>query len=299
MELAKDVNTAIVIAATTIPVISAFVFLTSPNSIWGLVNQYQLFLILPFLDLYLPGNFIDFLMELQISIFNFEVLDFIPLPYVGEFIRKLEYEHPYHEYQNNGIGSGSFITNEVDFIKSILVVICIHVLFTILYITMRPYKEKKLFIMTLKRFYDLFNIAVYLRIFLECFVFNILSSGNELYRVENMLVNKVSFAVSFAYFLISIVIIMLLVTVYVKSKESSKFKYFAEIYDGFKSSHLSKFYHIIFLLRRLLITAIVILMRDTKIYTKLGIYLCLQIISFLYIAVMRPSESVQQNMIDF
>lgn len=114
-----------------------------------------------------------------------------------------------------------------------------------------------------------------------------------------MLVNKVSFAVSFAYFLISIVIIMLLITVYVKSKESSKFKYFAEIYDGFKSSHLSKFYHIIFLLRRLLITAIVILMRDTKIYTKLGIYLCLQIISFLYIAVMRPSESVQQNMIDF
>jgi len=119
---------------------SSILFLTSPQSAWGLVNQYQLFLILPFLDCYIPANFIDFIDGLQVALFEMSMLGSLPLPELEGFIKDLDYPHPYKEFTKNGVESGSFIVTQTQLIKLILIIAALHVVFIVGFIFLYKYK---------------------------------------------------------------------------------------------------------------------------------------------------------------
>ena len=253
-----EANSWILFVASLVPFIGFVILLTSPQSIWGLINQYQLFLILPFLDCYIPGNFIDFIRELQVTLFEMSMLHVIPLPFLEQFICLLDYPHPYDEFSRNEVDSGSFIVTQVEFIKLVLIASMLHVVVLVVGALLFYFRNTKLFKATIKRLIDFFQISFYLRLFLENFILSETLAANELYRVESVETHTVSYLVALTYFGFSLVFMLFLVGFYKYSKDVSKSVLMREVFSGLKQSPLSKLYQVIFILRRLVIVFIIV-----------------------------------------
>lgn len=128
----KNGNTVIFTSTIALPLASSLLFVTSPTSMWGLINQYQLFLVLPFLRLYLPQDFVDFVNELQITLFDLKFMKFLRVFYISDLIKEMDYKHPYEEYRQNGVESGSFIVSQEEIVISVILIIVLNLIFVIL-----------------------------------------------------------------------------------------------------------------------------------------------------------------------
>jgi len=84
---------------------------TSMKNIWILFNQFQLFIILPFLRTELPLKFIQTLQLLESSILNVNLFDIKTIPVFDTIIEYLDYENPYQEFRENEYESGSAFIN--------------------------------------------------------------------------------------------------------------------------------------------------------------------------------------------
>jgi hypothetical protein len=130
----KSANNIIVAISVIVPLLSSTLFLSSPASMWGLINQYQLFLMLPFLNCYLPKKFIDFIQDLQVTLIDASQIDSYSIFRVDEWVESLHYEHPYSEYQKNYVHSGSFAVEQYNLFKIFILLIGLNMLFLFLYL---------------------------------------------------------------------------------------------------------------------------------------------------------------------
>ena len=119
-------TTAAVSAATSLSSVSSS---SSGQSIWALVNQYQLIILLPMLGTYLENDFEFYITEFQLVSFDFDFMNFIKFPFFDSEIGHIDYSQPDKIFEDNGVESGSFIYNQYNFIKIMLIVIIIDLIF--------------------------------------------------------------------------------------------------------------------------------------------------------------------------
>lgn len=81
------------------------------KNMWAMFNQFQLFLVLPFLRAELPFEFIQTIRALETSILNINLLDIKNVSIFEKLIGHLDYENPYQEFRENGYDSGSAFVN--------------------------------------------------------------------------------------------------------------------------------------------------------------------------------------------
>lgn len=130
------------ISNTSVPVIGALMGISvtttaansvalggSTQSIWALFNQYQMYLVLPYLNGYLPPSFVKFLDAFSFSFFNFKFLEFLQPSFVDDLISEVDYVHPYEEYRENNFESGSFLINQLQLIITLLEFAMFHLAF--------------------------------------------------------------------------------------------------------------------------------------------------------------------------
>ena len=102
---------------------------SSGPSVWALINQYQLILLLPMLGTYLENNFEFYITEFELMSFDFDFMDFIEFPFIDPKVDVIDYQQPNELFRNNGVESGSFIHNHYRFIKVILIVFICDMIF--------------------------------------------------------------------------------------------------------------------------------------------------------------------------
>ena len=102
---------------------------SSGPSVWALINQYQLILLLPMLGTYLENNFEFYITEFELMSFDFDFMDFIEFPFIDPKVDVIDYQQPNKLFRNNGVESGSFIHNHYRFIKVILIVFICDMIF--------------------------------------------------------------------------------------------------------------------------------------------------------------------------
>lgn len=149
-----------------------------------------------------------------------------------------------------------------------------------------------------KKISGLFNWAIYLRMIIEAYIFSILISTNELSRTGEAWQHLTSYSIAAVYNTTIIILVVAILVCYLKKPDVSKSVYLTELFDGFKDKRMAKIYYLVFLLRRALIISIIIGLRNKNVYFKLGIFVSLQLIAFMYVAIIRPFDNSQENLID-
>jgi len=106
----------------------------SPQSIWAMMNQYQLLLCLPLTLLFIPER-----LEYFITNFKFCTLDFGFLNFEQKFFDKVNIIPNLKGLEVLGYKSQSFIINQLGFFKFLFVILILHILFSPL-ICMKRFK---------------------------------------------------------------------------------------------------------------------------------------------------------------
>ena len=97
-----------VMSTTTI---SSALFQSSSQNMWAMLNQYQLFMMIPFLRSELPLEFRRTIKALQTSILNINIFNTKSIPGFQKITEQVDYENPYKEFRDNEYESGSALVN--------------------------------------------------------------------------------------------------------------------------------------------------------------------------------------------
>ncbi|CAI2384688.1 unnamed protein product [Moneuplotes crassus] len=283
------------LASTTV---SGFVFESSSQNVWALLNQYQLFLIIPFLIVKLPSEFKRTLRALQFSLINMDFMNSKSLQGINTAIDQVDYENPYDEFTENEFESGSAFVNCFDIIMSLCGIVLLNLLchFTI-QLFCNP--QSRGFCSKVYRFISyLFYFKFYLRFFLESFLFVCLVSISELFRIVEIESHLLSYCLNAGVFVFLVSFICLVFACYAFVKDPHKNAYVNELFEGFKLNKFAKMQNFIFLIRRSLVVLIIVSMRTTNVIPRLTVYACLQFASLCLTIYLRPHDRNYGNIVE-
>ena len=106
---------------------SASVFASSTQSMWCLLNQYQLIMMFPYLRTHLSDEFKYFLNGFEFAFFNFKFLGFLSSSYFEDTTHFLDYEQPDEVYKEYALESGSYAVNQFYLLQVLVGIAIMHV----------------------------------------------------------------------------------------------------------------------------------------------------------------------------
>ena len=212
----------------------------SGQSIWALINQYQLIILLPMLGTHLENDFEFYITEFELVSFDFDFMDFITFPFIDSQIDGIDYKQPEKLFRNNGVESGSFFFNHYRFVKVMLIFLILNLIFVLtqLIITKvcKPKHQcwKKLF----SKGSGFFHFGVYVRSMIEASLFICISSILEFSQFDYASDHKLSYSLA-CIAIVGILVLTFLIPVhYFKYRDGAtiKSKYLSQLYDGTKDT---------------------------------------------------------------
>lgn len=278
--------------------VSSVVLGGSSQSIWALFNQYQMYLVLPFLNGYLPPTFVDFLNAFSFSFFNFKFLKFLQPSFVDEIISDIDYVHPYEEYRDNNFESGSFLINQLQLIVTLVELAMLHLAF-LLFLKLFDWDIKNwLFVFVKNYLKNMLHFQIYIRLAIEAYLFAFLAAFSEFYRFKDAGSHLFSYAFSCLCSFLLLGFGAFILIFYLMFKKHIDHPYVKELFAEFKDILSAKIYFFTFILRRSFMVFIFVLMREVDIYVKLSVYTTLHFCNLIYLSRTRPFNEKLDNIIE-
>ncbi|CAI2383810.1 unnamed protein product [Moneuplotes crassus] len=274
---------------------SGIFFETSSQNIWALLNQYQLFIMIPFLIVKLPDDFRKTLEALQFSFLNMDFLNSRTYPGISTVIDQIDYKNPCGEFRDSEYESGSAFVNCLDIAMSFFCIILLNLAVQLLIEVLCKSKTSDLQAKTYRYFMSLFYFRFYLRFLLESFLFVCLVSVNEFFRVVEIKDHTVSYFLSVGGVILLFSFMSLVLCLYLFDKHAYKNKYSKELFEGLKLNKLAQLHNFVFLIRRFMVVFIIVSMRTTDSTSRLSVYAILQFISLLLTILSRPHDQKHAN----
>lgn len=210
-------TTSVVLTVSMIAAGGGALFMgTSLNSFWALANQLQLIILYPFLRVKLGEPLTYFINDFQFTAFDFSFLSFFQIPYFGEALRDLDYPQNDEVFAENGYDSGSYLVNYYGLIKSLTIALTINAIYGILFYIIW-YTGWAKAVRYMKKGFEFFHLAVYIRIFIEAYIFNLIVSANEVEQYENIVTHTTSYIIS-VFILLGSISFLIFILAYYKIK---------------------------------------------------------------------------------
>ncbi|CAI2358971.1 unnamed protein product [Moneuplotes crassus] len=297
-----NVNFSLVISgfvgAITSSMVSGIIFQTSSQNIWALLNQYQLFLMIPFLIVKLPSEFRRILQALQFSFVDMNFLNSKSLQGVKKIIDQIDYENPYNEFCESEYESGSAFVNCLDIIVSLCGIIFLnliaHLSIELFCKQQRRGSSSKVYRLVSLLFYFKF----YLRFLLESFLFICLVSVSEFFRVIEAKNHPLSYCLNFGIIILLLAFVSLVFSCYAFLKNPHKNNYISELFEGLKLNKFAQIHSFIFLARRVLVVLIIVSMRNAGVISRLCMFICLQFFALSLTVFFKPHDTKAGNIVE-
>ena len=282
--------------------------LSSPQGMWSIINLFQTLTILLLTKAYFPEEATtNFSGMIQYTNFSF---DFIPFPSVsflsiimnwfnlpvnGDLMTKV------------GLKSGSTFFNNISLLINILFVLFLHQMFLIIRrILCAKWKDKPWVKFVINKIYKFLTLCLYIRLMMEAYQFLLIWSTDEIHSFKtstNSEITSLAIAILFFIILIAFTVFVLVLTIkqiYKGTTESSdnSQSYFDEIFDGTKDTKYSRFYSFMFIMRKALIIIFMLFLPRLNIIIKVGFFVFIQSLYYLYLILVRPLEKAKDNIID-
>ena len=117
---------AILSIGITVSVSASLLTSSSPQSIWLMVNQYQLYILLPLTGVYMPKDVINYLIGMEFTSFNLNFLNAKETFKFDELLHDIDSEENDWYRTEIGIESQSAIVNQISLLFGLLLLALIH-----------------------------------------------------------------------------------------------------------------------------------------------------------------------------
>ncbi|CAI2381084.1 unnamed protein product [Moneuplotes crassus] len=296
-------TTAITLIAASIIMasISSILSFSSINSIFSMINSLQLAMLLPMVPEYFSMKVMDFLDGMSFSMLSFDFVRIGDAPGVEVVTGWMEYPQTDEYLESLGMSSGSSIVNYLSLAAFVGLIIMVNSCVLICKKCANKSENEK-FKKATGKLFEFFTFNIYIRMFIQSFVFIILCSLSELYNMNlKTTTTKASFLLSSLFTLLSTSLLLLSLYMYAKSfPEVDNEKYWTckEFFNGVRSQKYSNFYSTIFLLVRLMLISLIIFGKTMSPFYRATAFYSINILYGVYLLIIRPFENPQDNMIE-
>ena len=250
-----------IVVTTITSTFGTMIGFSSSQGVWGLFNQYQLILMLPFLRTNLSKDFFVFMSNFKFITFDFSFMEDVSLQKLLNFKDVFDYEQTDEVYSDNGLESGSFLVNQFNVFQTILLILFLHASW-LLASKMINWSWSKLKNLK-KKMSNFFHFQTYIRFVIESFLFGFLAAFTEAISYDKIATKSIpiqSYLIGWSFTILFFAFIFFMIVMYIKKKEkNAESEYLAELYDSFKNKHFAKIYFIVFCARRVVIVLVVVL----------------------------------------
>ena len=267
---------------------------TSTQGVWASINQFQLYLLIPMLGIYIHSDVLDFLKGFSFVFFSLPQLRIEELEFVKYFL------YLFSDQQNNdylssiGLPYVSTFRNLSRFFLIILIILSIHALILVpLYYCSRKFTENSKFRRIINYILAVFAWSIYLRLMLESYLVGFLSCINELW-----IAGPTS---SIVLLFIFISFLVLFFVIWIKSWSElydTETSYFREFFSGIKQTKTSRIYFSTFLLRRVVWIMTAVALNNSSVYLQTGLFAAANILCLMFTVFIRPFVSIKDNIIE-
>ena len=285
----------------TLSLLNALLSGGSPQTSFSMFNSIQLILLLPLIGTYMPFDVLSFIIGMDFSMFSINIFDIHLEDFIPKWTYLLDFEQKDLYLSLIGLESGSSILNVFDIFQSFIFVPIIHALVVICYfISKSAWKSKKWLNSIMLKIFRQMTFGVYIIYFYEVFIYLCLIATSEI-KSSHPRSDIRFFSLSFAVWLSALLVLFGILALYQwfisnRQGDIESMLYFAEFFASVKSSKKSRFYALMFILRRSILWSIVILFSGAySLFGKTVFFTGIQLIYLSYILIERPFKDKKDN----
>ena len=193
---------------------------SSTQGLWALINQYQLYLLLIYMQTYMPSDLQYYLIEFELFSIDFSFLDLFDIPVIEKKTFELHYDQEDTAFGENGFESGSFLINHWNMFKALLVVFIFNLIFIAVYYISTKFRKGAKCRKVIDWFKDFFYLATYIRVVIEAATFAFMSSLLELTSVKAADTHIFSYIFSLVFTLVMIIVPIFIFIHYIKKNQN-------------------------------------------------------------------------------
>ena len=276
-------------------------------SLWGMINQAQLFFLILLTKAFIP---LDVQNVITGAKFALNIASYIFVPsyvFLGSITEQFDFSLSDKSLNLLSINSESSLFNFFPIILLIFTMIMLHLLVFILYKLMPTddLKEWKwnwmLFVKLINKIFAIMTYGWYIRYIFQTNQYILISWIYEIYNFHVLDTKKIT-SLIFAIIVLCfcIVLIVFVFWLALSSYEVSKDNHnkIGEIFRGIKMQKISKFYVAILLIRRIIFIALLITLVFLQPWIVISILSLLQLWYLILLIIVRPFESKKNNIIE-
>jgi hypothetical protein len=280
---------------------AALASMSSPQSAFSMINQFQLYILLPMIGVYMPSKVVTYITGMSFTMFSFSFIPFEKIPLSSSIFDFFDYTQNEDYYDSIGLQSKSCLLNHLPLLAMMTVVGIMHLSYLPWYKASKHLQEGSWMRWACGKLFRLLTFTIYIRMILEAYLFMSISVMAELkeYSYENI-TTLVSLISAHVYAAILAGFWTLWVWEIFKRIriDNDKIYYFSEFFSGVKHLKKARLYALNFMVVRILFVAIVVGWSDLTNIIKLVLFSLTQTWFVAYMIIVRPFNSLKDNIIE-
>ena len=301
--LYTSVGTVLVIWA-----ISKIVTLSPFASLWSLINQIQMIVLIIVTQIYLPNNVVNTIIGNKIMINPFQYISLNFLSFYDDLFKWLDSTQTNNGLSEICLDSGSAIINNLSLIVVIALSVIVHFLVYIVTLIISNWNNRerlnwiqKITIYLVTKALSEMTFGYYIRTMIESILILNMFTFSEIYKFSRVDTSNVSSLIG-CLIILSAIILFLVLSVLLqfrKVKEDDEtIDKFEEFNHGIKKTKVWQLYIVIWLIRRILFVLFIITTSPRSPILTLQILLVVQLWYFIYVLIQRPYLEVKDNLVE-
>lgn len=245
---------AVVAAGVAISFGAAALSMSSPQGAFSILNQFQLFILLPMLGAYMPPKVLRIILGMSFAMFSFSFIPLEKTPLINDLFNFIDYDQSDEYFDEVGLTSGSAILNHIALLLIVGVLILFHLSILPCYQSSKHLSEKNWFRIAMKFIFNLMAFSLYVVLVVESFLIVCLSTVSEIKAFDHSTGFKL-FSLVFAFIFACGLLIALTIAVHQICKAHSNYDakhqwYLRELFSGLKNNTPSRMFKLMFMVVR-------------------------------------------------
>ncbi|CAI2367912.1 unnamed protein product [Moneuplotes crassus] len=285
---------------------------------FSLVNQFQLYILLPMLPISFPSKVAQFILGTDFSFVSFDFIPVGDIPLVEQVKEAVDYPQGDAYLDEVGLTSNSSLADYLPMMMVIVLVSLLHLGVLLVHLSCAYQSKHKRCKALAAKLFEAMTFGFYIRLVMEYFMFQMLSIVCELKAFKHdPTVATVSLVLCLLFGVCMFVFISLVVWSYIAGCKNPGSEFHthlttSELYSGIKHHTLCKANSLCFLAVRLASILVIVLMQTSAetdaegqtqnvtslYYIKLALMLVVHVMLSVFVFVCRPYDSTANNIVE-
>ena len=288
--------------------IVSFMNPASTTSLWSMINQAQLLLLLLLTRAFIPLDVQNLILGVKFTLNIASYFDFYKIEFIRSIIEEFDFKLSNQSLELLGINSDSSIYNISPIIILALLMIPVHLLILVLFKLMPTEVQegkwkivKRMSIKFVKKLFIILTFCWYIRYIFQTIQYVLISWINEMYSYtisDSKRIISLLFSILVSWLCLCLIICVSWLSLSSYEVIKNKHNKFGEIFRGVKMMKRSKLYVSILLMRKVIFVMLLITLQSIQSWILVIILGILQIWYLIHIIILRPFEEKRNNIIE-